>query len=477
MIVPNFVGPSYTGLSTDGDVQRSVNIYPENIESGAGKNKSILYGRMGLKLFCKLSDAPLRAFYAQDGRFFAVAGGTFVEIDIAGNTIFSQAVMKAGTMATICSNGSGGQQLFITSGGLGYIFSLVTNTLVQITAAAFPAQVRMGIFLDGYFIALQEASNQFWISALEDGLSWSGLDTAQRETGSDQIQAIITDHRELWLFGSLTTEVWFNSGSASFPFQPIPGSFIERGAFTWSVSRLDNALFFLMQDRLGQGSAFRSNGYVPIRVSTHAVEYQWSQYATIADAESFTFHFQGHGFYVLNFPTAQKTWVFDVATNLWHEEDWFNAQTGLFECIRSRVYAISWGLMFVGDRENGNVYTQSVNYYDDNGLPIRKRRRFPHLSQEQLWQFFVELQVDLEVGAGIAGSAVAPVVIIRWSDDGGKTWSNDYTASLGLIGQYGVRAKWNRLGRARDRVFEVEVDDAVKLAMVNAYMTVKQGTS
>ena len=82
------------------------------------------------------------------------------------------------------------------------------------------------------------------------------------------------------------------------------------------------------------------------------------------------------------------------------------------------------------------------------------------------------LQLDLETGGGLnTGQGSDPQVMLRWSDDGGHTWSNEHWVSVGKIGQYGHRAIWRRLGmttKLRDRVYEVSMTDPVKTAIVGA---------
>ncbi len=436
MRLPGFIGPSYTPQSQLADIERSVNLYPEVVESQHGKSTATLYGTPGRSLFATLTQIPVRALFAQDGRMFAVGGSRFFEVFATGAIVNRGAVAMAGVHATICSNGSGGHQLFIVSGGAGYIFDLNTNTLTQITSPGFPLHASMGAFLDGYFIVLVSDSNQFQLSDLEDGLTWSGIDVAQRTSGSDLLQTIVVDHRQLWLIGSRSTEVWYNSGAASFPFQPIPGAFLERGAIRWTACRLDNTIVFVGQDSHGSAMAFRATEFVPHRISTHAVEYAWSQYSTIQDAESWTYQEQGHSFWVVNFPTAQKTWVFDAANNFWHERDYWNAATGLTECDRPGCHAFEWDRHLVGDRVTGAIYTQSLSLVDHAGVPRRCRRRCPHVSAEANWMFYSRFQLDADVGLGLSQTTAAAVAalaaaaaandmlttyqqeIVQWTGDG-----------------------------------------------------------
>ena len=494
MQVRGFVGPSYQPQSPVGDAERCVNLYPEIIESGMGPNKYMLLSRPGLSpaAFVTLPKGSVRALFYQDGRLFAVGGDHFYEVTIQGPAIGAFVdygpIAASGSLASIASNGTGGHQLVVVSGGIGYVFDLNANTLTPVVSVNFPT-CTMCAFLDGYFLILETNSNQFQISALEDGTSWSGLAVAQRSSSSDRLVALAVNHRELWLFGTIRTEVWWDTGSSSFPFAPISGGFIEQGAYPWSVAAGDNTLFWIGQTNRGAGRAFRAEGYVPRRVSTHAVEWQWSQYPRIDDVETFFEDYAGHEFWIVNFPTAQKTWAYDVATSLWHERDWYNAQLAVYEAHRPRThaYAEGWagGLHLVGDRVTGDIWIQSAGYYTDGPTgpggaitQLRRRRRSPISTTENRWIFYSRFQLECQVGDGIAGQPnTQPRATLRWSNDRGRTFGNDYTVSLGLLGDYTHRAIWNRLGRGRSRVWEVELSDAVPVGIVDAYMDAEVGTS
>jgi hypothetical protein len=65
--------------------------------------------------------------------------------------------------------------------------------------------------------------------------------------------------------------------------------------------------------------------------------------------------------------------------------------------------------------------------------------------------------------------------MLRWSDDAGHTWSDEYWTSMGKIGEYGYRSFWRRLGmtvKLRDRVYEVSGTDPVKVSIVGAELLI-----
>lgn len=377
---PGFIGASHELWSPNADAERTINLYPEILVApGAqGKSRMALYGTPGVKPFAQLGGGPIRAIFYQDDQLFAIAGPRLYELTRNGGLIYRGAVRDDGRPASISSNGPAGGQLFITSGGYGYIFNFNVNTLTTLTGTVpgfpvpdystpyTPRGVLMGAFCDGYFIALIDQSIMFQISSLEDGTEWDALDFAAVSASSDEIKALAVDHRELWLFGSKTTSVWYDSGNAGFPFQPISGAHIEHGIIApWSVTRLDNTLFWVGGDERGAGIVWRAQGYTPQRVSTHAVEHALAECERMDNAIAWAYQERGHSFYVLYLPNWDTTWVYDVATQQWHERAHWDPTLMRWIPHVGRCYAYGWRKHLVGDRQSPTIYEMDQNTLED----------------------------------------------------------------------------------------------------------------
>jgi hypothetical protein len=318
--------------------------------------------------------------------------------------------------------------------------------------------------------------------------------------------SLIVDHREIWLFGTNSVEVWYDSGAADFPLTPVQGAFNEVGCIAaFSVAKLDNGIFWLGADARGKGIVYRANGYTAQRVSTHAVEWQIQQYGNLSDAIAYTYQQDGHSFYVLIFPSANTTWVFDVATSLWHERAAFI--NGSFTRHRSNCQMAYNGEIVVGDHELGNIYAFDLEVFSDAGAVqkwLRSWRALATGANDLKRTAQHSLQLDAETGAisssvtttpvitdisdpnndlltesgdflvwefdtlsslltesgdvivqedgslmymeGLpstiggkiltelttaSASAIDPQVMLRWSDDGGHTWSNEHWRPMG----------------------------------------------
>lgn len=312
----------------------------------------------------------------------------------------------------------------------------------------------------------------YLVSAIA-GAGFDPLDIAAKVGYADPIQTLAVMHREIWLIGQLTTEVWYNTGAADFTFGIMPGVFIEHGCVApYSLAKQDLTLFWLSQDLQGQALVIMGAAYQAKRISTHAIEQIIQGYATITDAIGFTYQQGGHVFYVLQFPTANATWVYDATTELWHQRASVDVN-GVLNRHPSNNAAFAFGLNLVGDFQTGTLYSLDQTNYTDNGITIPRIRSFPHIQNEDKRVNYTRFIADMEVG-NLPGVLTAnpPPISLRWSDDRGATYGNAVEQNLGSGGQYKTSVMWPRLGMARDRVFELSWSADVKTALNGAYIEV-----
>jgi hypothetical protein len=471
-----FVGQAYTAASLNADAQSAINCYLE-LDNASPRAPTALYGTPGTVLKFTLPNAPVRGGIKEGNYSWWVGGNTVYRVDADFN------VTSIGTIATWTGEVgmiSNGVQVLIVDGVGGWLITVATSTLTAISDPDFPNGVKRCAYQDGYFIVTGLASSQsFWINhTAYDGAAWDALDYASAEGSPDNTIGVISDHRELWLFGELSAEIWTNTGNADFPFQRSGNSFIEHGcAAAGTIAKADNTVFWLGSDDRGGAIVWRANGYTPMRVSTHALEFEFAKY-TIGDAIAFTYQQGGHIFYCLTFPTDKRTWVYDASTQCWHERAWMNPATGQLSRWRANCYVLFNRMALVGDYESGKVYELDLNAYTDDGAVMLRRRRTETTENMQNRMFYASLQVDMETGVGVStGQGSDPHLMLRYSSDGGHTWSNEKTASIGKIGEYGARAKFNRLGAGRNRLWEISLTDPVKFAVFGAVVDCESGTS
>lgn len=494
------LGSSYVARSVNAADSRMVNLFPEMVPE-AGKEPAFLSRAPGLRLLATVGDGPIRGLWQYGGYGYAVSGTNFYRVSSSWAVTLLGTVSGSGPV----SMSDNGNQLFIACNGPSYIYNSSTSVFQQITDPDFPGAVTVG-YLDGYFVFNEPNSQKVWVTSLLEGTQVNPLDFASAEGSPDGLVSLIIDHREAWLFGTNSVEVWYDAGNADFPLARIQGAFNEIGcAAAYSVAKLDNGIFWLGSDARGNGIVYRANGYTGTRVSTHAVEWQIQQYSDISDAIAYTYQQDGHAFYVLVFPSANTTWVYDVATQAWHERAGFSS--GEFTRHRSNCQMNFGGEIVVGDYANGNIYAFDLTTYSDNGdiqKWLRSWRALPTGQNNLNRMAHHSLQLDCESGVGLDGNDVStllnslntesglallaesgttilvsvstvqgtdPQVMLRWSDDAGHTWSNEHWRSMGKIGEFGRRVLWRRLGmtmKLRDRVYEVSGTDPVKIAIMGA---------
>ena len=505
------LGGSYVARSINAADNRMVNLFPEAVPEGSGgKEAGFLLRCPGLRLLATVGTGPIRGLWVTNGIAYIVSGSQFYSMTTSYVATLRGTVSGTGPV----SMADNGTQIFIACNPLSYIYNTSTLVFAQITDVDFPGAGSVG-YLDGYFVFNEPNTQKFWVTALLDGTSVDPLDFASAEGYPDDVVALIVDHREIFLFGNTSVEVWYDAGTPDFPLARIQGAFMEVGCeAAYSVAKLDNSVFWLGSDARGRGIVYRANGYTPARLSTNAVEYAIQSYGNITDAIGYTYQQDGHPFYVLIFPSAEATWVYDVSTQLWHERAGF--ENGLFVRHRSNCQMSFNDEVVVGDYEDGRIYAFDLDVYVDDTQTQKWLRSWRALAtgQNNLKRTaHHSLQLDAETGVGLSvtpdydaenlitesgnylmtesgdyltttsyfgAPGYNPQVMLRWSDDAGHTWSNEHWNSMGKIGSYGTRTIWRRLGmteKIRDRVYEVSGTDPVKIAIMGAELFVTPTSS
>jgi hypothetical protein len=404
----------------------------------------------------------------------AVTSGTLQ----IGQTIEGSGVTD-GTIIKAFGTGSGGTGTYTVSASQTVSSTTIYAlnwTVLPSNDGAFEGGGTVDI-TDNYFV-YNKPNSQLWaasdlLSPITDPLSF-----ASKDGSPDDLVSIIVDRREVYLLGEMSSEVWINSGAVPFPFTRIPGTSTQQGiAAQYSMSRMGNSFAYVSKNNRGEAMIVRMNGYFPERISTHAVETTLVN-QNVSDALAWTYQLEGHEVYVVTFPSIGDnglTWAFDQTTGLWHKWLYRNNQNE-FERHRGNCCAFFNQQVLVGDYENGKIYQLSRDYYTDDGQPIRRIRRAPHITTDLQRQYFHELQIQFQPGVGLStGQGEDPQAMLRWSNDGGSTWSNEYWTTIGKQGKYLNRAIWRRLGFSRDKVFEVSISDPVKAVIISANLKAEAG--
>lgn len=419
-----FCGPTYQAQSLNADAQECINLYPEQDESGAAKSQWQMYQCPGLSLFSILAEQNRsNGSYQANGRCFAVAGSNLYEILANGTNAVLGAVGNDGNAVTICNSQI---HLLVCSAGKMYVYNLQTSTFTGPVGGALGVNIALVSYSDGFFFALQVSSQTVYASGALDATSWDAGTFATVSVFPDEVTGMIVSQRELYLMGGTKGVAYADAGQSPFPFSPDLGSYIEQGiGAPYSLVRLDNTILWLGQTDRGNMIAWRLNGQRPQRISTYAQENAWNGYAVNSDAVGWTYEDRGHAFWHIWFPTENTSWRYDVSSGLWHKALYSNPTTGNYEAHLGCSHVFVFGQHLVFDRRDGNVYVMNINTPDDDGIPIQRLRRAPHISSEQTWIFHDRLQVDVEAGLSSIPSPITDgltVVQISGSTPAGSSF-------------------------------------------------------
>lgn len=463
-------GPTKQDRAVQANSQRSINMFPA-FRQGDAKSDLVLYAQPGLikRAIVGIGSHRCNPVKFNDKLWW-----------ISGDELYSQDTSNTftlvGTLLTSSSRvvmAPGRNYLVMVDGTYGYYTD--GTTLTRITDAQFPSGPTHVAYLDGFFPVNQATTDDFWINELtEDPASWLALDFATASASPDKTLALAVNGKDLYILGEETTQVYFNSGNADFPFETYPGAMPIGIGAAYSVVRCSLGLIWLSNSAEGGKSVVMANGGQFKQISDEELTWQINALTTTTDAIAWVRKQGGASFYEITFPAEGRTWTINLDANYQASE----LKSYGLERFRGSCYGNLNGKAFVGDYANGNVYELDFDTHtDDTNSFIRKRiTRVYH--KDGLSLSFRSLTLDSEAGVGlITGQGSDPQVMFRYSWDGGRSWSSDLWRSLGAIGQPEYKPSWNNLGMGNDWVFEFSCSDPIKFNLFNLFADIQIGRS
>ena len=434
--------------------QRRVNLYGDFRQDG-DRNNLVFYNTAGLTLFANLGDEPIRGARALSETLYCVHRGTFYSIDNAGTATSQGSLDTSSGRVGIADDGN---VIVIVDGDNGYTYTIASDTFAKITDGDFPGADTVD-YQSGYFVVNKPDTGQFFIS--ENGTDWDALDFASAESFPDDLVSVWVDRGQVVLFGGKSTEFWGNVGTTDFPYQRVSGAVVEYGlAARWSLAKAGNTTIFLGKNRTGEVEPIMLDGYTPVPIGNSDVEYLINNYASVSDATALAYRYAGHTFYQLNFPSAGKSWLYDLNTRLWSELEY-----GIKERHRAEIGVEYLERIVVTDYQNGRLYRLDADTYTDNGQLVARELVGRHIFNEE-YVSVSRLWVDMETGGG--GDTHQAMLSI--SKDGGRTWGTEFWRDIGAIGEYGKRAVWWTLGAAYEWTFRVRFTEDAQIAITGAWV-------
>lgn len=522
---PGFTGASYQTDNRYAAIERTVNWYnTPNESSDESKFKISLDPCPGNAAFSPLPvPAPFnqkaRGLIELRGQVFGVNGNVCFELKSDGT--YSQVGNVANDGLPVCMVANGNGQIFISSGGLGYVIPPggLPNSLLTVNSTGFLGAA-YATFQDGYILVVNPNSNVMQVGGSDDvpvgdATQWSAANVSVQAGQQDYLRAIISSHEYVVLFGHRRSQIYENVGNngiGGFPFQSLNETFIETGcAAAFSVADLGDSLMWIGEDARGQRACWRMPAFQPQRSSNFAVERFWQEYAKVDDAVAFSFIWKGHTFYQITFPSAvlvdpptgfpkganptyhSATWLYDATASqligrpVWTERSYQTA-LGYSEGRAERFHCFAFGRHLVSstgiDGNPGAVYQYSDTGagFSDCGVdiagaqtsrPIIRDRICPHIWANNKRIIYNRIEFELARGVGLDGAppvGTDPQIMLRFSRDGGSTFGAEQQVSAGMIGRYGKRVYFNRCGAARDMVFWVRCSDPVYWSVLSAML-------
>lgn len=447
-----------TSEKTISGSEELINMYAK--KTSGGKYQYNLVHTPGLAPFLELPTFPVKALHYNKGRAFAVTSSKMYEIFNDGSFTELGDVEFAGRVVVE----DNGIQVVMVDGIKGFYWDATTNLVVELSGDGwYPAKTVT--YQDGYFIFERKSSGQYFISDLLS-VTLDPLNFSTAEGQPDNLVGVISDHREVFLFGTETIQVVYNSGAADFPFETNQGAFIEKGcASPYTISKINNTIYFIGSDLM----VYQMQGYTPARISNSAVEKTMLN-VSLDDAYSFTYQDEGQLFYMLTIPESNITWCYEVSTGAWHKRESYQ-----FGRHSSNCSIFFHSKTLVGDFQNGIIYQMSRKHYKDDVDPIIRTFVIPTISNNRNYITVDSLQFDLSVGVGLVdGQGNDPEARVYYSKDSGKTYGQNFkVGKIGKIGKYQTRCKVNRFGVARDFTFKIEISDPIPLEIGGAFIEVR----
>lgn len=465
----NLFGVGQKGKSPNVTAQRRMNLYMD-VQPQEDKTLYSYHPTPGLTLFAAFGDSPIRGMHKVGTLMYVVHRATLWEIDNAGTKTSRGTLNTSEGRVDMADNQNG--IIMITDGTNGYLYTISSTTLTEITDADYNDNSETVTYHDGYFITPKKDTAEFYLSDADVTNAtngWDALEFATAEKGPDDLVRVFDNNTDILLCGDETIEFWNNTGEGSPPYQRVTGGVIELGlAAKWSISKFAESSVVLLANNSNQGevSVIRIDGFQYVTISNPEFATVINGYTTVSDASGFSYTKEGHNFYQLNFPTEGKSWLYDGATNIWSELTY-----GANEARHRAEMAVNFlNKMYVADYENGNVYRLDSEVYADNGEPIVREIVSKHIFDEKDLPIS-RVWLDIESGVGLeSGQGVNPQMVMQVSRDGGNSWGNEKFASMGKIGEYKKRLIWRRLGRSYDWAFRFRCSDPVKTVIIGAWV-------
>jgi hypothetical protein len=375
---------------------------------------------------------------------------------------------------TFADNGS---QLVMANGDkMVYIDNGDFTTAVEVTDPQAPTKVSFVAHINGFILALEDDTDNVFNSDLDDATSWASAQQFSAESNPDKALSMTTDQGLIYIWGEKTLEIWYPNGSADVtPFSRqdvVPHGIVAKRSFV----KANNTFYWFNQERRFvylNGATVQSIS-LPFDKVHHDLE-------VINDAESYLLTAEGKYFIVINFPTEDRSHVYDVAINQWYRWGyWDNRNANLDRLMWSSIVTMqNWGKTYAGSRLGDSLLVIDADNHDDVGRQIRPEFITGHLllggmTNKKMPRMRLQLKRG-DVMLDTSDLDKTPKLIMQYRKNGGALWSNEREIDLGQLGETEMFVTINRLGQGRSIQFRFYMSDAAPFILTAGQIYIKQG--
>lgn len=463
----------YESASKPLAAQECVNYFVNNPQTVGSLVQNSLFFSPGIEQVATMGNGPGRGFNLFDGEFYNVSGGEFYKMDSSFNVTLLGNISGTGR----CSLTNNGETIAIqVPGGDGYFYD-TTNGLQLITDATYQAaQAQEGgvqgvATKDGYFVFTTRF--EAFLSSLvteNGGRNFLGLQFFTAEIKPDPNVRPATIKNELHIIGTDTIERFQNTGSSGQPFQRIDNANIDKGIVAqFAFQEQDNSFAFL-GGGVGEGvSVWRGGPGSASKISTSAIDFAINQSTLETLQDAFAYSYSEDGNFVLGFTCDDWTFEYNSTASALQGRPVWNRRSTNGGRWRVNDVADVFGKNIVTDNVDGRIGLMSRSVNTEYGETVKRQFSGAYLSAQGAPLFVSELELRNENGVG--GSQQLEISI-----DGGRTFYDMGSISLGDVGNYDARQIWRQLGRVPYQVvFRATVEDPVDSNVLEMVVEAERG--
>ena len=442
-----------------------------------------LYPASGFQNSFLVGAATIRAQFVFKDTMYVVSGNAIYSVDSLLVPTFLGNITTLNGYVGIDANET---QVIFVDGANAYIWNTLTSVFSTVVFGFSPPIAPIDVtMIDNYFIIPDGNTIKFYVSSLNDGSTWNVLNFALFQSNPDELQAVNTLKRRIYLFGKYTTEVWYDAGDSDFPLRRDNNSLFEHGiASPGTVREGFEVMFYLAQNKDGAAGVMLVAGTdTPRKISSPEVDLYLQGVTNLSDSSAILYKENGYTFYQLSFTTDNRTFVYVLETDKWHE---LSLADGSRHPAQSHAFFNN--KHYIGVYNANKIYELSYKFFTYGGDLIRCQIINPPLFNNEHTRIRAD-RYELEVITGMPSGTLPnqdiypqlnelivnnqeATVILYVSRDGGRTFGNGIRAGIGLLGNYRKRVIWRRLGCmwARRMVLKIEFPYLIPFIVVGSYI-------